>query len=374
MKTTTIKKMKNRVITSILSIALFVGTQTVFAQSNEKAKTAIDKASVHEKTIGDAKTWFYRGNVYLEIAKSEDAAIKSLSSNALAEALTAYTKSIELDEKNKYKSDCQYGRSQVVALLFNQGVQFYTAQKYKEAISSFKTILTANPNDTLALFNVALCAERAELNDEAVKALTRLVEMQYPEAEIYRSLANIYNKQGDTAAGLKVTEQGRALFPDNVPLIIDEVNYYLRSGEPNKIIEKLQYATEKDPTNKVLFFALGTAQEKLLNVKAAEEAYKKAIAIDGNYFDAFYNLGAMWYNFGVETYNKTVNLPSSRQAEYDKGKIKFENEFRAALPYLETAMNIDPQDKNTIISLKEIYAKLGMYDKSNEMKKKLGAK
>ena len=36
-----------------------------------KAKDAIDAASTHEQTSGDAKTWYYRGYIYKEIYKND---------------------------------------------------------------------------------------------------------------------------------------------------------------------------------------------------------------------------------------------------------------------------------------------------------------
>ncbi|NLO50891.1 MAG: hypothetical protein GX103_07000 [Bacteroidales bacterium] len=59
----------------LITVMAFSG---VYAQSNnvvasfnylnrgklDKAKEAIDKAAVHSKTMNDAKTWFYYGNVY----------------------------------------------------------------------------------------------------------------------------------------------------------------------------------------------------------------------------------------------------------------------------------------------------------------------
>ena len=45
--------------------------------------------------------------------------------------------------------------------------------------------------------------------------------------------------------------------------------------------------------------------------------------------------------------------------------------FDQALPYLEKAEKIDPSDKNTIIALKEIYARKGNFEKSNLYKARL---
>lgn len=339
----------------------------------DNAKSSIDKASRDDKTGVEAKTWYYRGNIYLQIAADQQK-WAHLSENPLAEAIEAYTKAREYDVKRKYTEEINQNSAQTLALLFNKGVKDYQEQNFKNAISTFSTIMKYNPTDTLALFNMSLSAEKAKDTAVAKESFSKLVEMKYPEAEVYRSLAGIHKAQRDTNQALKVIELGRVAFPENVNLIIDELNIYLARKKTGEVIGKLELACEKDPTNKTLFFALGTAQDKLKEYAKAEAAYKRAIEIDSKYFDAYYNLGAMWYNWGVETFNKTVNLPASKQKEYDEGKRSYELQFKAALPYLEQALVIDPKDRSTMISLKEIYTRTNDMQKAGEMKKKLEGK
>lgn len=338
----------------------------------DNAKSAIDKAIRDEKTGIEAKTWYYCGNIYLQIAR--DPNLSHLDPNPLAVAIEAFAKARTYDVKHKYTEEVNQNYAQTLALLFNKGVKEYQEQKFNDAISTFNVIIKNNPKDTLALFNMALSAEKAKDTVAAKAAFIKLIEVHYPEAEVYRSLASIYKAEKDTAAALTVIENARIIFPENVNLIIDELNVYLARKKTAEVLSKLELACEKDPNNKTLWFALGTAQDKLKNYSKAETAYKRAIEIDTKYFDAYYNLGAMWFNWGVETFNKTVNLPASKQKEYDEGKRSYELQFRAALPYLEQALVIDPKDRNTMISLKEIYAKVGEFQKSNEMKKKLEGK
>ncbi len=370
----------------ILTLTILAGVSTSWAQGIEvlnaynyqrageldKAKTAIDRAALDTKTSIEPKTWFYRGNIYLQIASDEK--FKDLSNNPLEVAAEAYAKAKEYDVKGKYTEEIKQNNAQITALLFNKGVKEYSDQNFKNAIATFSVILKYNPNDTLAMFNMALSAEKGKDTAMAKQSFGRLVEMNYPEAEIYRSLAGIYKAEKDTTKALALIEAARVRFPENVNLIIDELNIYLARKKTSEVIDKLELACSKDPSNKTLFFALGTAQDRLKNYEKAEAAYKRAIELDPKYFDAIYNMGAMWYNWGVETFNKTVNLPASKQKEYDEGVRKYQIEFKAAAPYLENALTIDPKDRNTMISLKEIYAKLGEYDKSNAMKKKLEAK
>ena len=54
---------------------------------------------------------------------------------------------------------------------------------------------------------------------------------------------------------------------------------------------------------------------------------------------------------------------------YEKLKKEGEASFAKALPYLETAYELNANDKNTLLSLKHLYYMNGDYAKSEEMKK-----
>ncbi|MFN5706233.1 MAG: tetratricopeptide repeat protein, partial [bacterium] len=166
---------------------------------------------------------------------------------------------------------------------------------------------------------------------------------------------------------------GRAAYPAYNSLMIDELNIYIAKGQTKQMIEKMVAATEADPKNKTLKFALGATYDNMGKKVEAESAYKSAIALDSMYFDAYYNLGAMHYNTGVEVYNKTKDLPMSKEKEYNAGKKKFTEAFNKSLPYLEKALALQPTDVNTMLSLKEVYAKLDMLSKSAEMRKRIEA-
>ena len=62
---------------------------------------------------------------------------------------------------------------------------------------------------------------------------------------------------------------------------------------------------------------------------------------------------------------------TSSNSKYTALKKQADDNFVKALPYMEDAFNLNEEDKNTIISLKQLYALKGNYDKSNEMKKLL---
>ena len=97
----------------------------------------------------------------------------------------------------------------------------------------------------------------------------------------------------------------------------------------------------------------------------AEASYKKAIELKPDYFDALYNLGAMYHNNGVESLKKIEDITDNTL--YTEEKKKADLKFGEAVPYLEKCREIDAKDMNTMIMMRNCYIRLSMEEKYNEM-------
>ena len=98
--------------------------------------------------------------------------------------------------------------------------------------------------------------------------------------------------------------------------------------------------------------------------------YKEAIAVDPNDFNSNYNLGALIFNKAVEMMEEVDKIVDN--TKYAAGKKKVDEQFMQSIPYLEKAHEIDPTDKSTMISLKDLYARTKQNDKYAAIKEKLG--
>ena len=95
--------------------------------------------------------------------------------------------------------------------------------------------------------------------------------------------------------------------------------------------------------------------------------YLTALELNPSAFGANYNLGALYFNQGVETKNKASDTDNN--SLYKKLNKEADAVFAKALPYLETAHELNAEDKNTLLSLKQLYYLNSDYAKSEEMKK-----
>lgn len=334
-----------------------------------KAKEAIDEAAANEQSMGMEKTWYYRGLIYQAMHKHEK--YGNLDPNSLQKAYDYYQKSLEINPKSDYTEDINQRKTVIASQLFALGVDQYNAKNYAAALEAFENILKMAPGDTLATLNASYSAEKSGNKEKARQYYLQLIDMNYNDSKIYVFLSNIYKAESDTAKALTVIQNGRQRFPNDNNLIIEELNFYLFSGKNKEAIEPLNLAISKDSKNANLFFARGSIYDKLGDTGKAKTDYSKAIELKPDYFDAYYNLGAMYFNQGAELANKANAIAPSKIKEYDAAKAKADTKFKEAQPFLEKAYELNSKDVSTLTSLKQLYARTGELKKAEEMKKAL---
>ncbi|MCK4346781.1 MAG: tetratricopeptide repeat protein [Bacteroidales bacterium] len=371
-------------------IMLLVGFSPVFAQKGkvtsalnyitagnlEKAKEAIEQAMTHEKSKDWSKTYYAKGRVLQAVAESNDPNTRKLYENPLPEAFKEYQKAIELDEKGKMEKlvTLQY------PLLSNDfiklGIDMFQAGKHKEAMEAFEYSLEIGKKpmfggavDTNVVFNAGLAAYKAKIWDKAIAYFGQAKDLEYDDPSLYRLLKESYMESGDTASGVNCLQEGFIKYPSDENVLIDLINYYITSDKNEDAFEYVSLAIEADPDNYSYYFAQGLLFEKMDSIEDAIKSYNKSIELKDDYFNSYYNLGALYFNRGVNLIEIANEIMDNE--EYLKAKAKGDAEFAKALPYMEKGLEVNPEDVSTMETLKILYYRMKMMDKHAEMDEKL---
>lgn len=331
---------------------------------------------------------------------------KPLVENGVDKAYEAYKKAWDIDSKGKgkLKSDKIFLQNISVlrGLYSSEGVKYYNeAEKtkepetYKKAVAELDKALALDQypkleNDTL--FNRALVtyyagviAQSGKHYELAEKHYRICIEKGYEDSKPYHGMAMMYREQKLNDKELAILKEGFDKYPESNELLVDFINYYLSANESEKALAKLQQGIKDNPENKTYYYAIGTLYDSMMQdttdkytdtQKAdyeakAIDAYTKAIDIDEGYFNALYNIGALYYNKAAYILKDAQDIPLKEKARYEKEKEKANHFFEMALPYMEKAHKITFRDKNTLLSLSTIYLKLNMLDKQKEIKELL---
>lgn len=329
----------------------------------------IEEAITIEKAALKDKTWRYRGEIYLNIAN--DSALTIEFPNALWVAKESYTKAKELDTKGNYEREIITGLGLVQTTAGNQGITDYTTENYTEAAAKFDLSAEVagmfDVIDTMAVFNAALCYEKSGDVDLAVTRYKMCGSYGYQVPNVYLFVANLLRQDGRVEEALTELQSARESFPREQSLIIEELNIYLENKDYERAESNLKLAAEGDPTNEILWFSLGSVYDNLGKTELAAEAYLKALEINAAYFDANYNLGAMYFNEAVQGINAANDMWKPRMTKAESTEQKAledaaKEKFIEARPFLEAAHKANPEDIDTIRSLRDIYARTGQDD------------
>ncbi len=415
-------------------LSLFIVTQLSYAQGEKSLKmasksfsqfssdpfgntAALDEAKAHleeafkdAKVSSSAKAWITRGDIYYN---SGDAQMKGKLLNPEAEltepmagikALESYSKALELAEKKGDIKKAVAGLENTENLLNNVGVELYKVEDYMGSYENFKAeletskLLKANGKASRLdaegllsekLFFAGLTAFYAKEYDNSINYMKEANGAGYSDATVYQLIYESYRAMDKSAEGVSFLEEGREKFPDDSGLLFSEINHYLASGELDQMIGKLEYALEREPDNESIIVTLGQVYDQLQvksneagdTEKAAEyfqsalNYYSKALEKSPEDFDLNYSMGALYYNKAAgltPAFNEAANdFSKAGEKLYNELKDKMAGLFNQALPYFLKADSINGSDRNTLIALKEIFARQDNFEKSNEYKVKL---
>ena len=386
--------------TTILLVLLFAVT-CVFAQKGKvtsaqsykeagnlaKAVSTINEAvdATNPKTqssINWAGTWEARGEIFQALYKSKDENIKKLSEDPLTVAYDSYMKALALDEKDKFSKSVKIKLTLLISDIQNQAVTAFNEEKYDKALKSFEQIMAIehtpvfkaddkNAVDTAIIFNAGLAAYNALNYDKAIEYYKDAAKYKYSGARTYDLISASYMQKKDTLGALNTLKEGLNAYPGNSTILVQLINIYLNANKVDEALKYLDMAISQDPKNASYYFAKGTLYDKLQKQEDAIQCYLKAIEFKDDYFDAYYNLGALYYNRGVKQIDVANAIPSNQPQKYEEEKNKADAEFNKAVPYMEKAHAINPTDKFTMESLKTLYYRLKMLDKHAEIVEKM---
>ncbi len=374
-----------------------------------EAKDLIDKVVADDAFASAYDAQYEKGQIYSELSRFDNLMLsmnpghKVEYPQAGLDAQIAYFTAYGAALKGYEKKDVLKGMAENMPSLLAVGYAAYQSGDQQTAFAAFEGALQAHylmienkekspfgSDDEInnQIFIVAVTALGAKQTDKAEKYLKELIAKGSEKPEIYNALYQLMVEKGDDAMADKYLKDGRKKYPDDVNLLFSEINDALKKGKLDELIGRLKEAISKEPENVSLYTTLGnvydnlyqnatTEEKKVEYFESAKANYETALSKSKGNFDAQYSLGALYYNKAATLTNELNKLSDDLTAAGIKkyqGKQKQVIEvFKQALPYFLQAEKLNGNDKNTLIALKEIYARLNELDKSNLYKARLEA-
>jgi tetratricopeptide (TPR) repeat protein len=344
----------------------------------DKAKEAIDQALLDDGTINWPNTYFAKGKLCQATFKSDNPKFKAFYTDPLEESFLSYEKAMELDQKGNIKKKIITNMiySDLAMDFFSQGSTQFEAKDFKGALKSFESqILIAEGDkyigaiDTGMYYNAGLAAINSGDNNKAIKYFEKCADMKYLGITPYYQIYESYLGLGDTAKAESVLKSLPTIFPDDKTITLQLIDLYIKSNKPDEAQKYIKVAKEADPTNSTLYFAAGIMYLNQSKYDEAIEELTKSIEIKPDVYDAQYGLGAAYINKASDMFVKANEIMDVKK--YSDAIDAANIVYAKALPFMEKAHELNPDDIYAMRSLQELYYRLKQTDKYNAVKAKL---
>lgn len=229
-----------------------------------------------------------------------------------------------------------YGCANVPAPIkshFNKGVEHYDSREYAKAIEEYKLALRKNPDNTFAMYNLAVVYQDQGKTDQA---------------------ENLYNDI------LKITEDTFSR--------INLAGIQYNKGNPDEAFKQLKTAADKNPDSAHPLSVLGEFKERDGKLAEAEKIYLKALSIDDRHALTHHRLGRLHlkrekFAKGVDHLKQSIDLEAENPAYLEALGAEYERSgaYLEAVSYFEKVSVLQPDRLEIYIKLGDLYKKKKMF-------------
>lgn len=243
-----------------------------------------------------------------------------------------------------------------VEIALDLAMEYENKDDYSSAIQVLKSMINEGHYNEMIVYEMAHCYERLNDNESAIKTFLEFIDEDPYSFTTWYNLGNSYAKLERTEEAIWAYEYAILIQSDFVPAMYNIANAYLDANKISSAIEYYKKCLEIDKNDPMVFCSLGECYEELDEFETAYEMYHRSTDLLPQLADAWLGKGIMSDLMGNHT-RGVQELLIAVDLEPDKGEYwrmlanayENANKQEQALSAYEKAIDLEPDDKETII-------------------------
>ncbi|OGF44986.1 MAG: hypothetical protein A2452_08475 [Candidatus Firestonebacteria bacterium RIFOXYC2_FULL_39_67] len=219
-------------------------------------------------------------------------------------------------------------------------VMLYQEKDFNGSLEIAKTLAASDPNNADAYQIMGSDYTELGKKDEAIIAYNKFVELDFKNPLGYIYLSYLYAKNNEQSKMIPLLEKGIKIIPDNIDLLLYLGGAYYEIKNYEKAEAAYREILKKKENDERTLYSLGVLLEHTAKYEEAVACFKKVIAINPRYADA-YNYAGYIYADRNEKLEEAVSLISE-------------------------ALKLEPENGAYIDSLGWVYYRLGKFDEAQK--------
>ena len=150
------------------------------------------------------------------------------------------------------------------------------------------------------------------------------------------------------------------IFPEDKSITLQLVDLYLKSSKNDEALKYIKIAKENDPGNFSLYYTAGII---FLNQNKFDDAISeltRSVELKSDFFENQYAMGIAYINKAADMNTKANEITDIKK--YNEAVDQLNIVYAKALPFMEKAYELKPDDVYTMSRLQELYYRLKTRD------------
>lgn len=292
----------------------------------------------------------------------------------LAEMIREFDAS--LAKSKKYEKEIMALRQKYFAESFNGGVKAANDGNYPEALKGFMNARLFEPSNLDSYRNLAFVYLRMDSLDAVMRVYQQLLTVKPDDYETYVTMASLVSQRKEYDRTVEYLQKAIAVAPDSAkPRIIGELGItYDVMGKGDEALKTYQDALVMSPGNKDLLFNLGRLYLMRDDYPNAISQLTEVLKANPEDFEVNYNVGLSYLKIGERLDKKSRELEDAAMTakkkpntvRIDSLKQASNAQFKAAMPFLQKAVEVKPEQGSAWHNLGVGYMRTGDADKAKE--------
>ena len=322
---------------------------------------------------------FAMGCAHRRIDPAEAARMEKNEKPTEKAASAAQSGDVKFETLNAAQIDAQDWRERAsnAEYHFSMGQAYSMSGETDRAIEEYKIALMYDPDSSVVLTKLAAeWVRKGELNralEFAKRAVTSDAKNQDARLILAGLLSTTYDNEGAIREYRTILKQD----PGHEEAAVYLAQVYAEDHKEAQARTFLEGFVKQNPEAAVAWYYLGRGYQRAGSNQKAAEAYGKALMVRKDFNQAGLALGVLLESTGQvedakKVYQKLYEELSDLSAASRLAALYIQEEnYKAAIPYLELAVKEEPNDLNSKVKLGLVYMELDQLDQSEKVFKEL---
>jgi len=257
-------------------------------------------------------------------------------------------------------------------IYFNLSKAYRKMDQFKKAEVIIRQLLRKRPNDYKAHYEMANILSRTGDLRGAIMETLESIKINPLYLKGYLTLGRVYEQAGQGELVIKLYNEGLRHNPNALPLREELVRLYSIKADWRSALAHAEEMVQRRGDYADLL-GLGKTQLAMGQFEQAESTYKRAIELDANLWQAYYNLGELYMTARLmpeaeEQYNQAISRAPAIWVPYNGMGLWLLHQDRAeeARAYFVKALELAPAAPEATLNVALTCARLN--DKDNAVK------